>query len=84
MRKKDCHQVQKRLKFFYSYDHISYFNLCISTTGGGLATADEQSDAAYADLINTSIDQRGKSEHYVLVYVSNLPKTTNHNEACLL
>lgn len=27
--------------------------------GGGLATAEEQSDAAYADLINTSIDQRG-------------------------
>lgn len=27
--------------------------------GAGLATADEQSDAAYADLINTSMDQRG-------------------------
>ena len=27
--------------------------------GAGLSTADEQSDAAYADLINTSIDQRG-------------------------
>ena len=27
--------------------------------GAGLETADEQSDAAYADLINTSIDQRG-------------------------
>ena len=26
--------------------------------GAGLPTADEQSDAAYADLINTSIDQR--------------------------
>lgn len=30
--------------------------------GAGLATADEQSDAAYADLINTSIDQRGIDE----------------------
>ena len=30
--------------------------------GAGLATADEQSDAAYADLINTSIDQRQISE----------------------
>jgi len=27
--------------------------------GAGLATADEQSDAAYADLINTSMDQKG-------------------------
>jgi len=27
--------------------------------GAGLQTADEQSDAAYADLINTSMDQRG-------------------------
>ena len=27
--------------------------------GAGLETADEQSDAAYADLINTSVDQRG-------------------------
>ena len=27
--------------------------------GAGLETADEQADAAYADLINTSIDQRG-------------------------
>jgi hypothetical protein len=27
--------------------------------GAGLATAEEQSDAAYADLINTSVDQRG-------------------------
>lgn len=27
--------------------------------GAGLATADEQADAAYADLINTSMDQRG-------------------------
>lgn len=30
--------------------------------GGGLATADEQSDAAYADLILTSMDQRGIDE----------------------
>lgn len=30
-----------------------------SSPGAGLATADEQSDAAYADLINTSMDQRG-------------------------
>lgn len=29
--------------------------------GAGLATADEQSDAAYADLINTSVDQRNIS-----------------------
>ena len=28
--------------------------------GSGLGTADEQSDAAYADLINTSIDYQGK------------------------
>ncbi len=27
--------------------------------GAGLATAEEQADAAYADLINTSLDQRG-------------------------
>mmetsp|Transcript_29238 Transcript_29238/g.49070 ORF Transcript_29238/g.49070 Transcript_29238/m.49070 type:complete len:164 (-) Transcript_29238:1284-1775(-) len=27
--------------------------------GAGLATADEQAEAAYADLINTSMDQRG-------------------------
>jgi hypothetical protein len=27
--------------------------------GAGLATAEEQAEAAYADLINTSIDQRG-------------------------
>eukprot|EP01035_Chromulina_nebulosa_P029422 gene29422-38994_t len=27
--------------------------------GAGLQTADEQADAAYADLINTSMDQRG-------------------------
>eukprot|EP00638_Chattonella_subsalsa_P002838 CAMPEP_0117758670 /NCGR_PEP_ID=MMETSP0947-20121206/15536_1 /TAXON_ID=44440 /ORGANISM="Chattonella subsalsa, Strain CCMP2191" /LENGTH=89 /DNA_ID=CAMNT_0005578941 /DNA_START=280 /DNA_END=549 /DNA_ORIENTATION=+ len=26
--------------------------------GAGLATADEQSDAAYADLINTCVDQQ--------------------------
>eukprot|EP00597_Dinobryon_sp_UTEXLB2267_P006830 CAMPEP_0170096892 /NCGR_PEP_ID=MMETSP0019_2-20121128/28874_1 /TAXON_ID=98059 /ORGANISM="Dinobryon sp., Strain UTEXLB2267" /LENGTH=98 /DNA_ID=CAMNT_0010319005 /DNA_START=584 /DNA_END=880 /DNA_ORIENTATION=+ len=30
-----------------------------SSPGAGLDTADEQSDAAYADLINTSMDQRG-------------------------
>lgn len=30
--------------------------------GAGLLTADEQSDAAYADLINTSMDQRGIEE----------------------
>jgi hypothetical protein len=30
--------------------------------GAGLATADEQSDAAYADLINTSMDQKGIDE----------------------
>lgn len=29
--------------------------------GAGLLTADEQSDAAYADLINTSMDQRGEA-----------------------
>ncbi|CAM9741290.1 unnamed protein product, partial [Heterosigma akashiwo] len=29
--------------------------------GAGLKTADEQSDAAYADLINTCIDQQGIS-----------------------
>ena len=29
-----------------------------SSPGAGLLTADEQSDAAYADLINTSMDQR--------------------------
>jgi hypothetical protein len=29
-----------------------------SSPGAGLETADEQSDAAYADLINTSMDQR--------------------------
>jgi hypothetical protein len=33
-----------------------------SSPGAGLATADEQSDAAYADLINTSMDQRGLEE----------------------
>ena len=30
--------------------------------GAQLLTADEQSDAAYADLINTSMDQRGIDE----------------------
>ena len=30
--------------------------------GADLLTADEQSDAAYADLINTSMDQRGIKE----------------------
>jgi hypothetical protein len=30
--------------------------------GAGLATADEQADAAYADLINTSMDQRAIDE----------------------
>jgi len=30
--------------------------------GAGLATADEQSDAAYADLINTSIDHLNDSQ----------------------
>ena len=30
--------------------------------GAGLLTADEQSDAAYADLINTSMDQKGIQE----------------------
>jgi len=30
--------------------------------GAGLLTADEQSDAAYADLINTSMDQKGIKE----------------------
>ena len=30
--------------------------------GAQLLTADEQSDAAYADLINTSMDQRGIEE----------------------
>ena len=29
--------------------------------GAGLATADEQAEAAYADLINTTVDQRGLS-----------------------
>lgn len=29
--------------------------------GAGLLTADEQSDAAFADLINTSMDQRGEA-----------------------
>ena len=32
-----------------------------SSPGAGLGTADEQSDAAYADLINTSMEQRGIS-----------------------
>eukprot|EP00607_Mallomonas_marina_P007244 CAMPEP_0182418028 /NCGR_PEP_ID=MMETSP1167-20130531/2484_1 /TAXON_ID=2988 /ORGANISM="Mallomonas Sp, Strain CCMP3275" /LENGTH=125 /DNA_ID=CAMNT_0024591981 /DNA_START=211 /DNA_END=588 /DNA_ORIENTATION=- len=30
--------------------------------GAGLSTAEEQAEAAYADLINTSMDQRGISE----------------------
>jgi hypothetical protein len=30
--------------------------------GAGLQTADEQADAAYADLINTTMDQRGIDE----------------------
>lgn len=30
--------------------------------GAQMMTADEQSDAAYADLINTSMDQRGIDE----------------------
>ena len=29
-----------------------------TSPGAGLPTADEQADAAYADLINTSMDQR--------------------------
>lgn len=58
-----------------------------SSPGAGLATADEQSDAAYADLINTSMDQRFNTSTSLFtpffIIISSVTALLEDSKGCL-